>query len=1111
MKQANSPASHGFSLVLSLIVLAMLSIMVVGFLSSAQLDRNTSHAFASRTSAEQAAETAVHSAMSLLRENLAQYPDSATVWEALLPATPNADGESPVVEGTMLYYADQRPPSSADVTPSVPAKRYLLPLISLGTDGNGRPLGAVPLEQKSAALGTEPWDDDNSIDLNHRRFNEDSAGWIGSPPPPLDRNPVAARPPKPFRAKWIEVKEDAAPGQRARVIARYAFWIEDESFKVNLNKLCDAQRGNEESSPGAAPLETTLSEIPYQGLLRSARAPGWTDPPRLNTIASRIFDLRKGFAGPPPPPAGRLPSGGRLLEQRAFNQLEISYPAGAETGSYKLGDETKFLATIFSGGLNLSRHGTQRLNLNGLGFDQASPSDAAIDKQIKQLVETIRFHSLKFGQRFYRLKANAPDLNKDDEVSALHENIYLYKIAANIRDYIDSDLQPTVISNHGTVFPRTAPVLALSGQSMEHWAQGKDSAPFLQEAVVRFRSSADAATRRYRLKVDYYLEFWNMTDKDVYAAPQEDATRGHLHRAFVKVADPVGWFGHGGGTPTLEADNSPPGDPETGRDVIIDLTSGVYLGTKEGEICDGTGGKPSGVLFKAGACTVITTDPDLLPDLAEGNAIGTSYSTGGKNLDNTYYCSKITGKRAFAGPIPTGCDGIWPQFRDDPRPTYQEDYGTEVIFGNALGYLDSNPFTIAMSNGPNITHLKPSSGKTERDDTYGGSLCGNGSSPSQMGDPRTNNEQLQYTRWIGDLSEPDQTRYFNPTFSDTYRFSLGWPNSRFVFPDQGYPWKDFYKVWPRTLNRTSPIVANPDKKTAPAFIANAPLLSIGQLGDIFDPARVQGTAGSLGITGARGGGRTLKIGQPDDLVDNRTVTAASRQWAAWRLVDFLSTTGQLELPGQININGLRRDNGAALRAACYGMTLHSVSRKVPAPPKPENSFATVAIPDPELDSTESTGSPPPGIPRLIKQALTRLNETDPSRPSYFAERGEVSELPLFNSAEADLLPDIKMKDAFDRTREELFRRLVELITTRGNVFSVYAVGQSILESPDAKHTRRVAGTHRVKVTFALLPRKADGSDFRVFGETFDPTQAASRETRFAKPDHYDIQLLQVSH
>jgi hypothetical protein len=153
-----------------------------------------------------------------------------------------------------------------------------------------------------------------------------------------------------------------------------------------------------------------------------------------------------------------------------------------------------------------------------------------------------------------------------------------------------------------------------------------------------------------------------------------------------------------------------------------------------------------------------------------------------------------------------------------------------------------------------------------------------------------------------------------------------------------------------------------------------------------------------------------------------------------------------------------------------------------------------------------------------------MKQNDPAAANYdsakaycgpFMERGELSELDVFNKG-STLLADrngvaIDMGTAFDRTREQVLRRLIDTTTTRGNVFTVYAVGQSITEEP-VTGLKRVTGSHQVKVTFQLVPKKADNTDFGASVQGFDPelTQLTTTlKNRFAAPHHYDVQILQV--
>jgi hypothetical protein len=120
----------------------------------------------------------------------------------------------------------------------------------------------------------------------------------------------------------------------------------------------------------------------------------------------------------------------------------------------------------------------------------------------------------------------------------------------------------------------------------------------------------------------------------------------------------------------------------------------------------------------------------------------------------------------------------------------------------------------------------------------------------------------------------------------------------------------------------------------------------------------------------------------------------------------------------------------------------------------------------------------------------------------FGERGELSELPMFMTG-ADLRVSVNTNTVYDRGREELFRRLVELITTRGNVFSVYAVGQGIQQS--ATGVKTPGATWQTKVTFQIDPVWNTA-----FATTFDPNATTSINTRFHVPDDFKVTILQVT-
>ncbi|MGH7938975.1 MAG: hypothetical protein ACRD5Z_23440, partial [Bryobacteraceae bacterium] len=213
--------------------------------------------------------------------------------------------------------------------------------------------------------------------------------------------------------------------------------------------------------------------------------------------------------------------------------------------------------------------------------------------------------------------------------------------------------------------------------------------------------------------------------------------------------------------------------------------------------------------------------------------------------------------------------------------------------------------------------------------------------------------------------------------------------------------------------------------------------------------------------------------------------SASREWTAWRLVDIFTTQDSPtslppgELEGLVNINGTARDNGAALKAALFGYVFQDAQLAG----APLNDVAVQKL----VDEVKA---------RVVNDGTAYPDFANTSGP--IAERGELSEMPVF-SAGTDLSGS-DMATTYDRGREELFRRLVGLITTRGNIFTVYAVGQSLIPPPAGSAVAPVVtATSQTKVTFRIDP-KWNGA---LPSDPFDPTT----NDRFRKPDRYEIKIL----
>jgi hypothetical protein len=363
------------------------------------------------------------------------------------------------------------------------------------------------------------------------------------------------------------------------------------------------------------------------------------------------------------------------------------------------------------------------------------------------------------------------------------------------------------------------------------------------------------------------------------------------------------------------------------------------------------------------------------------------------------------------------------------------------------------------------------------------------------------NEQLRFLNYASGMANTDQTRFYSTISSNQLPdgSTMGLPNANYVDP------KRWFDVSSTETNASTPT-------NSPLIVRNGAMQSIGELGHITDPARV---AGPGGIELSRGGGRTLRVGQPEhrwwyDTNQNRP----SRAWTSWRLADIFTTTtasnsatvtnaqgiptnslgvvrgstntngAVVTIPGLINPNGALRDNGAALRAALFGLSF-----------QPLTGTGTLGVPGLAGLAANVTNVSTNLVRRLTTTAGTDLpaNSLNP-----LWERGEISELALLNSGTA-LAPGVNMSNVFDRGREELVRRSIEMLTTRGSVFSVYAIGEALQGT-------NVTSTTRLKQTFEVIPQFAASA----LNDSF-PLTTAGITNRFAPPTNYTVRVLATSH
>ncbi len=1022
--------SKGSSLVTTLLVITVLTVIVVAFMQSMSIERMTSRSYANLERAGLASDAAVNAASAELQFLFETYPDSATAWQPLFA------NSNPVTEATVYHFrgapvaatpSRQNPP-----TPTSPAefgqnlRLYAAPLVS----------GAQwVLSSNLDSTFSGPISSTNGIDLN-------LDGWVGVAPQQTKKK---------LWAEWVEILLDPSEPRNLDInpatgkprnppVARYAYWVEDESFKINLQNATNVPTGSR--------VLTSPAGISANSVLGAADG-----PENVDGLLGEILSKRESGIFTSPFQLSQIGT-----DQDSKDNLEANLP---------------FLATLHSSAYNTSRGGWKRVDINTLLANPANPRNA-----LDQLITTITNSNASphYGQRFHRLGNPSQSTYRDtmnavNTASATNAFIYLQKIAANIKDYIDEDSQPTLIDRDtyairgpGKPVEGLEPLGGGTAGPNPVVAFGKENVPMLQEYAIHARLtgmnprgwSNSRGTATFSFTYDHYFEFWNMGTKDIYItnAPEGAVELGET--AFLKLYNQPGFD-----NPNAWQHPSPV-IPE-GRPIEVPLNSIPNL------------------VFPAGRVVVLTTAP-----LAErNNALiqpgALVYTLPIQNSDRVF---SGTTRDSSGDKVKDASNGNL--FNNTYRvllngrsvPTARNDYESIVFLGNNAGLLESHPaLPIVRPSGYALAVNYETVDRVNSDSYFvrGGSLRGNdgltaGPQPD-LGDPRSLNEQL-FLQIYESEGAVSQTRFYSSMLNNDdvpADSSIGALNANYVTPGN---WPDY------SLNSTNAATAN-------LFVRDGPMLTIGELGNIFDPARVQGASPSF--ERARGGGRTLKVGQTDvfDPSTNRgglwdgSQTNASRTWTGWRLADLFDISDTWELPGAYNPNGILRDGGLALKSLIEGFQFGQ------NPETPGN-----------LSAHSLTGAQTTNLVTAFSTRMRGASGVSANDDQIFWERGEISEIPLFSSGTQ--LSGQNMQQTIDRGREEVIRRIIQAVTTKGNTYSIFAVGQA-LEVRNGEAVPVATSKQRVIVRMEAEDPSPN--------QTFNPATPAEVGSRFAPATNFSVREL----
>lgn len=229
---------------------------------------------------------------------------------------------------------------------------------------------------------------------------------------------------------------------------------------------------------------------------------------------------------------------------------------------------------------------------------------------------------------------------------------------------------------------------------------------------------------------------------------------------------------------------------------------------------------------------------------------------------------------------------------------------------------------------------------------------------------------------------------------------------------------------------------------APFVIRKGSMLSLGELGHIIDPAQVDDLlqAPSAGIPASpfcSGGGRTLRIGQPEFAVLN---PSASWDTEGKRAVELLDIFTVADTGGRVGTNTIPGNQGIAGRIN-VNTAPHSVLLSL---------FSGIAV------TSDSRFTNSVITPQNADQLATLVEQNRPySRLSDLRMIStNLCNAETFTPQLGRNIPGVTppVADVFDRAREEAFGKVIGHCTMQSRTFRLFVVGEAL--DPKGKPTGR---------------------------------------------------------
>ncbi len=974
------------ALITTLLVLVVLSTICVAFMQSMSIERSVAKSVKNKLQATLAADAALDVALQRLQAITTNGPYGAIY---------DLDQSS----NCYLYLAKRDWMTTNIVTRRIPLFSTVTPIAAFDNpattqiDTNSQTIS--DLDASGAAISrtlSSSVDRVCSMNFSNSTFPN---GFVGL------RSGASLMP---LPVNWIYLKDISG-----RIVGRYAFWVDDECSKIDLRFAGQPANAAGTHLRGAG---TNRDELSLRVLTNA--------PVNLQaSTISNLLALRDATNAP-----------------ARSSYVQYSLPGGGSAVPTSVWAALQPYVTVYSLSDDRSPDGKRRLNLNSVVTSTNTP--AQVLKEVTAIRDAITNNLPQFGLRYYS-SPSAP--------SSADQEIYATKIAANIRDFVDTNNVATVIDSEGDAYttnsPGFIPYEAL--KSDLPLAFGKEAGPFLSEyfRIVRVISpephSSSASPGPVVIRFAHYVELHNPTGKALNYADLGPAP-------FVMLANRRVWNNTSGGSPSVLR----PADIKMHLPSDFSIPAGGFAVLT-------TDGPPFGDSTTSSAQTGYMGAASNRYTITAGTGPGQweLVNTGGKAVPSggNYEDYAIT-----VGAISSNRFGLQ---NSGPSSATYADQRERLLFGNDDGLID---YTLRI-----FTDRGNYVGRNLRNPSWNSTFLADDNTSSKNA-PGDSASAARFTR--GEVRSNTEASDIQANTSACWKEGNagGYGNTLLAATGSGGPQQTLGSVNYNTDQNRSGVALwrqgwyeYSSDPSGNHFVANRPMGSTGELGAVYDPIRHD-------ISGFRSQGATLRVGQSDAGTNNRANQSGADyvNWLGGRGSDDTSSTNYARnafllmdvfqtddiTEGRINPNSLVRDPSAlAFRSVLDGFVFET---------SPTNQ-ASSALSGTSLNATNAMAS--------LRTFAT--NSTN----GFLVSVGDLSRAPLFWTS-TNALAGVSMQAVSDAGREEFMRRSANLLSTQSLAFSIYvrAEAGTFVKGISGTDRFRVAATASSETVVQLRPMYAPTTD-----------------------------------